>query len=413
MDDIVYSNNPNEDSAQVKVENKFHKASLVRSVGDSEVIYQDNVNVDKVLFTGEDGKKHTASLTKDIGNAEVIYENNPNIGKVLFTGEDGKKHTATLVKNIDGGSAPVIDELNVTPSTSAQTITAPEGTGGYSPVNVAAVTSSIDANIVAGNIKDGVEILGVTGNYTGSAPAYYIEKTVVNGKLISSTNIINLNGVTDIGDYGLANDYYQINFPANTSIDLSSLTTLSGRNACQAMFQSCTGLTSVDLSGLTTISGAFACQVMFAGCAGLTSIDLSSLTTISGANACQTMFQSCTGLTSVNLSSLTTISGAFACQTMFQSCTALTSVDLSGLTTLNSGACQTMFLGCTSLATVYIGGTTAIDFRTYTNQFQNMFRNCTQNIDVYAPAANKTQIEAFSGYPNFDGTGTVTWHWRS
>jgi hypothetical protein len=72
-----------------------------------------------------------------------------------------------------------------------------------------------------------------------------------------------------------------------------------------------------------------------------------------------------------------------------------------------------MFSGCTSLTTVYIGGTTAIDFGTRTNQFQNMFGGTTQNIDVYAPAANQSQIESFPGYPNFSGTGTVTWHWRS
>lgn len=68
-----------------------------------------------------------------------------------------------------GGSSPVIEELNVTPSTSSQTITAPSGTDGYSPVNVSAVTASIDANITAGNIKSGVSILGVTGDYSGGA----------------------------------------------------------------------------------------------------------------------------------------------------------------------------------------------------------------------------------------------------
>lgn len=68
-----------------------------------------------------------------------------------------------------GGSAPaVIEELNVTPSISAQTITASGGTDGYSPVNVSAVTSSIDANIVASNIKDGVSILGVNGTLVGA-----------------------------------------------------------------------------------------------------------------------------------------------------------------------------------------------------------------------------------------------------
>jgi hypothetical protein len=72
-----------------------------------------------------------------------------------------------------------------------------------------------------------------------------------------------------------------------------------------------------------------------------------------------------------------------------------------------------MFQGCTSLATLYIGGTTAINFGTLINQFNNMFQGCTQNIDVYAPAASQTKIESLTGYPNFGGTGNVVWHWRS
>jgi hypothetical protein len=72
----------------------------------------------------------------------------------------------------DCGSEPVITSLNVTPTTSVQTITAPSGTDGYSPINVAAVTSSIDANIQAGNIKKDVQILGVTGTYEGSSGKY-------------------------------------------------------------------------------------------------------------------------------------------------------------------------------------------------------------------------------------------------
>lgn len=67
-----------------------------------------------------------------------------------------------------GGSTPVIESLSVTPSISAQTITAPSGTDGYSPITVSAVTASIDNNIVASNIKKDVQILGVTGTYEGS-----------------------------------------------------------------------------------------------------------------------------------------------------------------------------------------------------------------------------------------------------
>lgn len=222
----------------------------------------------------------------------------------------------------------------------------------------------------------------------GSAPAHYIEKAVdANGKLVGSSNIIDFTGVTDVGDYILYYAYYN-----NTAI--------SG---------------AVDVSDLTTISGTSACQFMFYGCTGLTSVDMSALTTVSGTNACQQMFQGCVGITSVNLSSLTTLSGSSACSTMFRGCTSLTTVDLSSLTMISGGnACNSMFRDCTSLATVRIGNTAAIDFGlTWTNQFTNMFNGCSQNIDVYAPAASQSAIEAFSGYPNFGATGTVTWHWNS
>lgn len=62
-----------------------------------------------------------------------------------------------------GGGSANIESLSVTPTTSAQTITASGGVDGYSPVEVSAVTAAIDANIVAGNIKKDVQILGVTG----------------------------------------------------------------------------------------------------------------------------------------------------------------------------------------------------------------------------------------------------------
>lgn len=58
--------------------------------------------------------------------------------------------------------------LEVTPSTTAQSITPESPVDGYSSVSVSAVTSAIDQNIVAGNIKKDVEILGVTGSYEGS-----------------------------------------------------------------------------------------------------------------------------------------------------------------------------------------------------------------------------------------------------
>lgn len=52
---------------------------------------------------------------------------------------------------------------SVTPTTDLQTITPDENYNGLTSVEVSAVTSDIDENIKAENIKSGVEILGVTG----------------------------------------------------------------------------------------------------------------------------------------------------------------------------------------------------------------------------------------------------------
>lgn len=55
---------------------------------------------------------------------------------------------------------------SATPTTSAQNIT-PDAGKYLTQVSVAAVTSAIDSNIQAGNIKSGVTILGVAGTYSG------------------------------------------------------------------------------------------------------------------------------------------------------------------------------------------------------------------------------------------------------
>lgn len=58
------------------------------------------------------------------------------------------------------GSMNNLGALNITPSTSAQSFSA----GYYNSVNISAVTSNIDNNIVPNYILNGINILGVTGN---------------------------------------------------------------------------------------------------------------------------------------------------------------------------------------------------------------------------------------------------------
>lgn len=57
----------------------------------------------------------------------------------------------------------------ITPTTSNQTVTPPSPYNGFTSVTINAVTSSIDSNIKAENIKKNVSILGVTGTFEGGS----------------------------------------------------------------------------------------------------------------------------------------------------------------------------------------------------------------------------------------------------
>ena len=275
-----------------------------------------------------------------------------------------------------------VGSLNVTPTTSTQIITPSAGVDGFNPVNVSAVTSAIDSNITAGNIRKDVTILGVTGTLGG------------NDFVILDREVSN-NGV-----YQMPTTSFTFSLPSNV--------TDVGYAVMQYAFYGCTGLTSVDLSSLITLSGGYAMQYAFYGCTGLTSLDLSSLTTISGNYAMYESFNNCTGLTSVDLSSLTTLSGSNAMNSVFYNCTGLTSVDLSSLTTVSgNGAMQYAFQSCTSLTSLSFPALTSTSFGSGTNQFNNMLRRTT-GCTVHFPSNLQSVIGSWSDVTaGFGGTNTT------
>ena len=108
---------------------------------------------------------------------------------------------------------------SVTPTTSSQTIV-PTGTGknALTEVTVSAVTSAIDQNIVASNIKNGVTILGVTGTYITPMKEYASE-TAMNNDIAN----IQEGEVVKVVASGVTTYYVKESGIGYQSLDLSSL----------------------------------------------------------------------------------------------------------------------------------------------------------------------------------------------
>ena len=193
----------------------------------------------------------------------------------------------------------------------------------------------------------------------------------------------------------------------NFTFSLPSDVTDVGVNALGYAFQRCTSLTSVDLSSLTTISSNGSLTSAFQNCANLTSADLSSLTTVSGSQGLYSAFQGCTRLTSVDLSSLTTVSGNYGLYSIFANCRSLTSVDLSSLTTVSgNGSLTSAFQGCIVITDIYFRALTTTSFGSYTNQFNTMMINTGSTVihTIHFPSNMESTISGLTGYPLFGGT---------
>lgn len=80
----------------------------------------------------------------------------------------GNIKSGVTILGVEGSVVELAGETTeITATTSEQTIEPTEGKNGFTSITVNPVTASIDANIIAENIKSGVTILGVEGTYTG------------------------------------------------------------------------------------------------------------------------------------------------------------------------------------------------------------------------------------------------------
>lgn len=105
---------------------------------------------------GNDGEKITGSCTYNADTSDADVSASEVLNGKTFYGASGDKQTGTMPNR--GAVSGTIDDVS-TP----YTIQA----GYHDGSGTVAVDSTEAAKIIPGNIKEGVEILGVTGDYTG------------------------------------------------------------------------------------------------------------------------------------------------------------------------------------------------------------------------------------------------------
>ena len=297
----------------------------------------------------------------------------------------------TAINSIPTGSSPVLITKSITANGTYNASS--DNADGYSSVTVNVSSSGV-------GITREVSANGVyqmpSSNFTFSLPsnatslgAYAMYYAFYQSTGITSVNLSSLTTISTNNALGYA--FYQNN--GLTSLNLSNLVIASGNNAMYSTFAACSNLAgTLDLSSLTTISGSSVMYGTFLSCTKLTSLDLSSLTTISGSSAMSNTFGSCTNLTSVDLSSLATVSVGSAMNGTFSSCTKLTSISLPSLiTVVGTQSMYRTFYNCSNLESISFASLEAIGTDTVTGsnadngQFRECFRNCTKLTSITFP----------------------------
>ena len=181
----------------------------------------------------------------------------------------------------------------ITPTTASQIAVS---SGYYTGGNV---TVAGDSNLVAGNIKSGISIFGVSGTYAGSGGG---DTTVEDSLVMRTATTYTNDRVTSIGSSAFY--YYSrltsVSFPAATLIGTSA-------------FANCSNLTSVSFPVAEYIY-----DLAFRNCSKLTSVSFPVARDIGNS-----VFQNCSKLTSVSFPVAKYI-GNYA----FQNCSNLTSIYL-------------------------------------------------------------------------------------
>ncbi len=249
---------------------------------------------------------------------------------------------------------------NATPSASSQSIEPDTGYFGLSKVDI-----SGDANLVPGNIAEGVSIFGVTGTHSGGGYEDSIIDKTISGAYENSR-------LTSIGSYAFyyCSNLSTVSFPACTTIGDSA-------------FYYCSNLLTASFSACTTI-GDFA----FNSCSNLLTASFPECIEI-GYHA----FYNCYSLSTIIFPKCLAIrSGAF------YNCYNLPSIIIfPRCFSIGSGA----FYNCSNLSTIffteceiienfafaYCSNLSKANFPKCTTILDYAFRNCDKLVSIYLTAS--------------------------
>lgn len=355
----------------------------------------DGKPVDKIDITIDvsDGRKPEESLE------ENIYTN----GTYEYTPSEGKVFDLVTVNVSVPQSGKLETTFSVTPTTTAQTIV-PQPGYTFSSGTVEAVSADIDSNITSGNIRNGVEILGVVGTMNPQKTEETLSRTITtngsytyspsSGSVFGSASI-NVN-VTSLIPKPANDEIYYVSYdgktitPTNSSsfgVNIVSNTVHSSGNYCVLKFDgdvTKTGLdsfknelelkeiylpdsvTAISMSSFQN-SGLQKCAMQdtatrigsyaFADCFALVSpLRISEGCTSIGATDLYTVgecFENCTALVNITIPSTVTVIG----RRVFGGCTNLRDVVLRSETPpglLNSEGVYLQFDGCTNLQRIRV-----------------------------------------------------------
>lgn len=125
-----------------------------------------NVEALKALYLALGGESSDVDAAVTI--VDVLNKIAAKLGSTAAPAVTNAEGIASIAAVASASVAPALQDRTITPTTSKQTVKkTSDSYYGLGTVTVNAVTAAIDENIVAGNIKSGVTILGVEGTYTG------------------------------------------------------------------------------------------------------------------------------------------------------------------------------------------------------------------------------------------------------